>query len=349
MRVAETAEKMSFMITRKLEQLPSYPMLCKLAEKNRVHVTGNERSGSFLGRGVEGAYEFGEANIHGQFTARGVTGEISFEIGKATVAITHMPFWLPAALLKQKITEWLDTFCTELASRQVISKPQPDASMPVIRHHDDYRETMLALHRFRTFPSRGSVQRRATQSPSRHEPECQRIAIAQTVGGFYRSDDGQGQRAKAEHNQQRNPDQNDRQRDAAQRINQHGDVEVQRFACIGRDVLGFFSHREVDHQGQHEADSQQGGEMTQHAPYLVAALGGQRRIGQWPSFHHCPFQAHPIVLLPVSDDAVMFSASLQSRGMWLNYRNVRALYIAVLRPTLAPDLSTTQLRRAAIK
>ena len=93
-------------------------MLCKLAEQNHVHVTGNESAGSFSRRGVEGEYKFGAAGIYSQFDAYGVTGDVFFEIGKATVIITHKPFWLPEMLLKQKITERLDTFCTELASRQ---------------------------------------------------------------------------------------------------------------------------------------------------------------------------------------------------------------------------------------
>jgi hypothetical protein len=106
---------MSFTIIRNLEQLPSYPMLCKLAEQNYVRVTGNEHTGSFSCRGVEGDYEFGEDDIHGKFTSHGVTGEFSLEIGKATVTVIEKPFWLPEILLKQKITEGLDTLWNELA------------------------------------------------------------------------------------------------------------------------------------------------------------------------------------------------------------------------------------------
>jgi hypothetical protein len=105
---------MSFTIARNLEQLPSYPMLCKLAGQKHVHVTGNELTGSFSCRGVEGDYEFGEAGLHGRFAGHGVTGEFSFELGKAAVTITDKPFWLPETLLKQKITEGLDTLCTGL-------------------------------------------------------------------------------------------------------------------------------------------------------------------------------------------------------------------------------------------
>ena len=89
-------------------------MLCKLAEQNHVRVTGNERTGSFSSQGVEGNYEFGDDGIYGRFAGRGVTGEFSFEIGKATVTITDKPFWLPEMLLKQKITEGLDTLCNKL-------------------------------------------------------------------------------------------------------------------------------------------------------------------------------------------------------------------------------------------
>ena len=109
---------MSFTIVKNLEQLPSYPMLCKLAEQNHVRVTGNEHTGSFSCRGVEGDYEFGEDGIHGKFTSHGVTGEFSFEIGKAIVNIIAKPFWLPEGLVKQKITEGLDTLWNELASWQ---------------------------------------------------------------------------------------------------------------------------------------------------------------------------------------------------------------------------------------
>ncbi|MEO8429565.1 MAG: hypothetical protein ABI651_20925, partial [Verrucomicrobiota bacterium] len=61
--------------------------------------------------GVEGDYEFREDGIHGKFSGRGVTGEFSFEIGKAAVTITDKPFWIPEILLKQKIGEGLDTLC----------------------------------------------------------------------------------------------------------------------------------------------------------------------------------------------------------------------------------------------
>ncbi len=89
-------------------------MLCKLAEQNQVRVTGNEHTGSFSSQGVEGNYEFGETGIYGHFAGRGVKGEFSFEIGKAAVTITDKPFWLPETLLKQKITEGLDTLCNKL-------------------------------------------------------------------------------------------------------------------------------------------------------------------------------------------------------------------------------------------
>src|SRR5688572_27611844 len=105
---------MSFTITRNLKRLPTYPILCKLAEQNHVSVTGNERTGSFSSQGVEGDYEFGEDGIHGKFAGRGVAGEFSFEIGKVAVIITDKPFWLPEALLKQKIMEGLDTLCNKL-------------------------------------------------------------------------------------------------------------------------------------------------------------------------------------------------------------------------------------------
>ena len=90
-------------------------MLCRLAEQNFVRLNGNERTGTFSSQGVEGNYEFGEDNIRGKFAGRGVTGEFSFEIGKAAVTITDKPFWLPEALLKQKIMEGLDTLCNKLA------------------------------------------------------------------------------------------------------------------------------------------------------------------------------------------------------------------------------------------
>ena len=106
---------MSFTIIRDLDPLPSYPILCKLAEQHRVHVTGNERTGSFSCRGVEGDYEFDGAGLHGKFAARGVSGQFSFESAKATVTVINKPFWLPEILVKQKITAGLDTLWNELA------------------------------------------------------------------------------------------------------------------------------------------------------------------------------------------------------------------------------------------
>ena len=78
-------------------------------------LTGNERTGSFSCRGVEGDYEFGEDGIRGTFAGHGVKGAFSFEVGKAAVTITDKPFWLPEMLTKQKIEEGLDTLCNELA------------------------------------------------------------------------------------------------------------------------------------------------------------------------------------------------------------------------------------------
>ena len=90
-------------------------MLCKLAEQNHVRVNGNEHAGSFSGRDAEGDYEFGEDRLHGNFATHGVRGEFTFEIGKAAVTIIKKPFWLPEALLRQKVTEGLDTLWNELA------------------------------------------------------------------------------------------------------------------------------------------------------------------------------------------------------------------------------------------
>ena len=105
---------MAFTVTTNFEPLPSYPMLCQLARKNHIQVTGNERTGSFSGRGVAGEYEFGEAGLRGKFAGHGVTGEFCFGNGQTAVTISHQPFWLPELLLKQKITEGLDTLRTAL-------------------------------------------------------------------------------------------------------------------------------------------------------------------------------------------------------------------------------------------
>jgi hypothetical protein len=69
---AESTTKMSFTIIKNLEQLPSYPVLCKLAEQNQVRVDGNERTGSFSGHGMEGDYKFSDDGIHGKFAGHGV-------------------------------------------------------------------------------------------------------------------------------------------------------------------------------------------------------------------------------------------------------------------------------------
>ena len=90
-------------------------MLCKLAEQNRVNLSGDEHTGAFSWRGVEGDYEFSENGIHGKFTGHRVTGEFSFETGKATVTVIEKPFWLPERLLKQEITKGLDALYNELA------------------------------------------------------------------------------------------------------------------------------------------------------------------------------------------------------------------------------------------
>ena len=106
---------MLFTITRKLEQLPSYPMLRKLAEQRKVRVMGNEHAGSFSSSGgVEGNYESGKHDIRGTFAGHGVKGEFSLEVGEAAITITEKPFWLPEMVLKQKITDGLNKFCDEM-------------------------------------------------------------------------------------------------------------------------------------------------------------------------------------------------------------------------------------------
>src|SRR5689334_7487892 len=106
---------MSFTIIRELHQLPSYSMFANLAEQNQIQITGNERTGSFSGRGVEGNYEFDEQGMRGKFAGHGIRGDFSFEIGKAAITITDKPFWLPEVLLKEKITAGLDKVCLGLA------------------------------------------------------------------------------------------------------------------------------------------------------------------------------------------------------------------------------------------
>jgi len=104
---------MSLTITQNLEEVPSYAMLCRLAGQNQVQLTGNERTGSFSSRGVEGNYEFAGECLHGEVSGLGVKGRFDFEAGKVTVTITDKPFWLPEALLKQEITDGLAVLCAE--------------------------------------------------------------------------------------------------------------------------------------------------------------------------------------------------------------------------------------------
>jgi hypothetical protein len=106
---------MPITIIRPLEQLPSYPVLCKLAEKHHVRVSGDEHAGSFSCGGLEGNYEIRDDGIRGKFAGHGVTGEFEFEMGKGAVTVTDKPFWLPEALLRRKVTEGLDALWKELA------------------------------------------------------------------------------------------------------------------------------------------------------------------------------------------------------------------------------------------
>jgi len=106
---------MSFAVGKDLKQLPSYSMLCALAEQNHVSVTGNEQRGSFSSRGIAGDYEFGENGIRGKFAGHGVVGAFSIESARVTITVIEKPFWLPEGILKQKIAEGLETLCNKLA------------------------------------------------------------------------------------------------------------------------------------------------------------------------------------------------------------------------------------------
>jgi hypothetical protein len=106
---------MAFTINQPLEPVPAYPALCKLAERNQVTVAGDERAGSFSGRGVEGKYEYGPDSLRASFAGHGIVGEFSAGAGQAAVTVLDKPFWLPEALLRQKIREGLERFVIELA------------------------------------------------------------------------------------------------------------------------------------------------------------------------------------------------------------------------------------------
>jgi hypothetical protein len=104
---------MAFTINHPLERLPTFPLLCRLAEKHNVLLTGGDRAGSFARDGVAGNYEFGEAGVWGNFAAHGVKGNFALGTGQATITIEDKPFWLPETLLKQKITEGLESLLKE--------------------------------------------------------------------------------------------------------------------------------------------------------------------------------------------------------------------------------------------
>ena len=104
---------MAFTIRHPIQLLPTFPLLCRLAEKHNVAVTGGERAGSFSRDGVTGNYEFGEAGMQGNFAAHGVKGNFTLGAGQATINIEDKPFWLPETLLKQKITEGLGSLLQE--------------------------------------------------------------------------------------------------------------------------------------------------------------------------------------------------------------------------------------------
>ena len=105
---------MPIIITSNLAELPRHSALRKLAEAHQIHVTGNETAGNFSGRGAAGSYEFTDASIQGRFTAYGVSGDFLLEPGMATVRVTEKPFWMPGALMTQKIRQGLEALCTEL-------------------------------------------------------------------------------------------------------------------------------------------------------------------------------------------------------------------------------------------
>ena len=118
---------------------------------------------------------------------------------------------------------------------------------------------------------------RSLRRRSGHQPQRQRIPVAAAIGGFDRSDDRQNEGNQADNYQHRNSDEDEDQRYAADAVDEHRDMEIQRFARICPRVFRIALHREINHQRQKYADTEHAREVAQNAPDLIVPRGGRLR------------------------------------------------------------------------
>ena len=116
---------MPFTVTQPMGRVPTYPELQSLAREHEVQINGDAQAGDFHHPDAEkpkvtGNYTFEpNGDLRGEFVGHilgKLTGSFVFRTGKAEITITAMPFLLPEAVLKSKLTEGLAEFCSQFPS-----------------------------------------------------------------------------------------------------------------------------------------------------------------------------------------------------------------------------------------
>jgi hypothetical protein len=94
--------------------LPTLPQLTPVAARLGVTFQGDPTQGSYRGPGVDGAYHFLPECITGTFAGHGVRGDFSWELQHLRITVSQKPFFVPEALLRERVTAGFAALCREL-------------------------------------------------------------------------------------------------------------------------------------------------------------------------------------------------------------------------------------------
>ncbi|HEV2693873.1 MAG TPA: hypothetical protein VG347_13350 [Verrucomicrobiae bacterium] len=105
-----------FTISHPLGRVPTFTEIRTLAQEFEIQISGNDQAGAVSHPKANGTYTFeNKGGLRGDFTAvvlGKITGVFVLMTGKAEITITDKPYLLPVALLKSKLLQGLEAFCT---------------------------------------------------------------------------------------------------------------------------------------------------------------------------------------------------------------------------------------------